>query len=95
MVKVAGEASSAGPIRPLNLPASVDVEEDEQQRPVTLVLRGRRLRVTSIDDLWEVSDEWWRPRPIARRYYMVTMEGGVRITLFRDLVDGAWYRQRG
>ena len=95
MVKTAGEASGAGPIRSLNLPVPVDVEEDEHQRPASLVLRGHRLRVSSIDDLWEVADEWWRPGPVARRYCMVTMEGGVRITLFRDLVDGAWYRQRG
>ena len=94
MVKVPGETPGAGPIRPLNSPAPVEVVEDEHRRPIALTTRGRRQEITSIDDLWEMSDEWWRPRPTARRYYEVTTGDGRRLTLFRDLVDGAWYRQR-
>ena len=94
MVKSSREASGAGPIRPLNLPAPVDVVEDGYGRPVTLALRGRRLRITSVEDLWEISEEWWRPAPIARRYYDVTTQDGRHVTVFRDLVDGGWYQQQ-
>jgi hypothetical protein len=78
----------------LNLPVPLEVEEDQQQRPAALILRGRRVGVASIDDQWEVTEEWWREKPICRRYYLVTTEDARRISLFRDLVDGGWYRQR-
>ena len=95
MVKDRRAAPGPGPIRPLNLPAPLEVVEDGDGRPAALTLRGRRQEVASIDDLWEVCDEWWRPRSIARRYYQVLTGDGRRLTLFQDLVDGAWYHQRG
>jgi hypothetical protein len=49
--------------------------------------------VVSIDDLCNVDEEWWRERPVVRMYYRVSTEDGRCITIFRDLVDGAWYRQ--
>ena len=94
MVKVPREAPDASPIRPLNLPAPADVEEDEHHRPLAVTLRGRRRVVTAIEDVWEIADEWWRPAPIARRYYVVTTQDGDRLTLFRDLVSDGWYWQR-
>ena len=95
MVKNSGKAAGPGPIRPLNLPAPVEVLEDGHGSPLALTLRGRRLQIASIEDLWEISDEWWRPAPIARRYYAVTTQDGERATLFLDLASGGWYRQQG
>ena len=77
----------------MNLPEPVDAVEDECRRPVTLTLRGRRLKITSVEDLWEIADEWWRTVPLARRYYRVTTEDCRCTTIFRDLVGGGWYRQ--
>jgi len=77
----------------LNLPVSVSVEEDEDGKPLALTLRRRRVRVASIEDTWEVDEEWWRERPVSRMYYQVTTEDGRRIVIFRDLVDGGWHRQ--
>ncbi|MDP6494835.1 MAG: hypothetical protein QGI09_05340 [Dehalococcoidia bacterium] len=59
-----------------------------------IVSHGHEARVTSIEDVWEIVDEWWRASRIARRYYRVAVEGGATITVFRDLVGGVWYRQR-
>ena len=95
MVKDSRKKAGPGPIRALNLPGLAGVEEDEGQRPVAVTLRRGRVMVTSIEDIWEISDEWWRVRPIARRYYRVALEEGPRVTIFRDLVDGRWYEQRG
>ena len=97
--------------RSLNLPAPVDVAEDGQERPLSITLtpaapgarprngvatrKGRTFRVTSIDDLWQVDDEWWRERPISRKYYQVTTEDNQQFTIFRDQTNGVWYRQRG
>ena len=54
-----------------------------------------RLAVTSISDLWQVDDEWWRERPISRRYYQITTSNDRRLTIFRDQVNGSWYWQKG
>ena len=95
MVKNPRKATGAGPIRALNLPGPAEVEEDEGHRPVGLTLRRRRLGVVSIEDRWEIADEWWRTRPVARAYYRVLLEGGESAVVFRDLLDGAWYHHRG
>ncbi len=93
MVKSAGKASGAGVVRALNLPVSVEVEEGERRRPVAIALTRRRLEVAAIDDVWEITDEWWRADPIARRYYRCVAEDGAIVTVFRDLAGGGWYRQ--
>jgi len=49
--------------------------------------------VLSIDDVCSLDEEWWREKPIVRMYYRVNMEDGRQITVFRDMLDGAWYRQ--
>jgi hypothetical protein len=94
MVKTAGKKTRPGPIRALNLPGLVDVDEDEHQRPVCLTLRGRKLKVASIEDAWEIVDEWWRADPVARRYHRVVLEDGTGLTVFRDLLSDLWYQQR-
>ena len=53
------------------------------------------MKIASIDDLWRIDEEWWREKPIARMYYQLTAEGGGRLTVFQDLTNGNWYRQRG
>ena len=94
MVKTPRKKTSPGRIRPLNRPEMVQVEEDDDHGPSSIVSRSQEARVTSIVDVWEIVDEWWRASPIARRYYKVTVEGDTTITIFRDLDSGAWYRQR-
>lgn len=94
MVQNPRETSGPGPLRPLNLPAPIAVEVDAHQSPVAITLHGRRLKVASIDDLWEIDEEWWREQPIARRYYQVTTEDGRQLTIFWDLVGNGWYWQR-
>jgi hypothetical protein len=55
---------------------------------------GKTLKVTAIEDQWEIDEEWWRPRPLSRKYYHVLLEDNQTVTLFRDMLNGAWYRQR-
>lgn len=80
-------------LRPLNPPAPIEVEENERQRPTSITLKGQRVKVASIDDLWEIDQEWWREKPIARIYYEVTLEDDRRVIIFRDQVTDKWYRQ--
>jgi hypothetical protein len=78
--------------RPLNPPIPVEVRESVRQLPVAVRLKRRWLRVVSIDDVCNVAEEWCWEKPIVRMYYRVNLEGGRRITLCRDMLDGAWFR---
>ena len=53
------------------------------------------LAVTAINDLWQVDDEWWRERPISRRYYQITTQDDRRLTIYRDQLNAQWYWQKG
>ena len=94
MVKNPGKKTSLSRIRPLNGLEPVQVEQDSDRRPSAIISRGRRAVVASIEDVWEIVDEWWRTSPVARRYYQVAIQGGATTTVFHDLTSGAWYEQR-
>ena len=79
--------------RPLNPLIPVDVKESVRHLPVAIRIKGHWCRVISIDNVCNVDEEWWGERPIVRMYYRVNMEDGRRITVFRDMLDGAWYQQ--
>jgi len=55
-------------------------------------IETRAIRIEAIQEIWQVDDEWWRT-PLSRLYYRVVLENGRLMILFRDLVDGTWYRQ--
>ena len=61
--------------------------------PVALRLQGRWFAVESVEDIWRIDDEWWRERAVSRMYYRCTVDGGMSVTVFHDLIDGKWYRQ--
>jgi hypothetical protein len=93
MVSNPGATPGSESFRPLNPPIPIEVRESTHQTPRAIKMKGRWCRVVSIDDLCNVDEEWWRERPIVRMYYRVNMEDGRQITVFRDMLDGAWYRQ--
>ena len=88
--------------RPISvtLPAS---SSDRSRRPVrsrqpspeTKPLSRTNLAITAINDLWQVDDEWWRERPISRRYYQITTQQDRRLTIFKDQLHAQWYWQKG
>ena len=63
-----------------------------QQQPTTLKLAAQK--ITAINDLWQVNDEWWREHPISRRYYQITTQSDSRLTVFQDDLNGNWYWQK-
>ena len=89
---------SAGIPRPssvLNAPRPLVVEAADGPngpRPRWIRWRGRRA-VASIDDEWQVDDEWWRAE-VSRHYFAVTLADGCHLTLFHDRVAGTWWAQR-
>ena len=92
MVPDPGTSAGAGRFRPLNQPAPLAVEATEFGEPRAVLWRGAYKRVRAIHDTWRIDDEWWRDE-IARRYFVVELEGGRRITVFHDLLADAWYAQ--
>lgn len=52
-------------------------------------------RVDSVLEDWLVEDRWWTDRPLRRRYLEIVLENGRCVVLFRDLVSGRWFSQRG
>jgi hypothetical protein len=50
--------------------------------------------VTAVQDRWRIDDEWWRETPVSRMYYELRLDGDRVVTVYRDLVGGAWWLQR-
>jgi hypothetical protein len=50
--------------------------------------------VDAVRESWLIEDRWWTDRPLRRRYWEVVTTSGRDSIVFRDLVDGRWYRQR-
>jgi hypothetical protein len=86
-------ATPPSDFRLLNPPIPIEVRESAHQTPRAIQLKGCWRRVVSIEDVCNIDEEWWRERPIVRMYYRVILEGDRPLTVFRDMVDGAWYQQ--
>lgn len=93
MVEDPGKALRAHTVRPVNVPRPVYVKEDGQGLPAAVRL-SKLHSVATIEDRWRIDDEWWRSAPLARLYYAVLLDSGQRLTLYKDLTDMRWYRQR-
>lgn len=82
-------------LKPLGRPKTVTVRTDEGGEPVFVRLPGKPARrVAVVRERWRIDDEWWR-QTISRDYRTVVLDDGAVITLYRDLLDGGWYAQRG
>jgi hypothetical protein len=79
----------SGPRR-LNLPLPAVVRADDRGRP--LAVDGKA--VDAVRESWLVEDRWWTVDPLRRRYWEVVTTRGELLVLFRELVQGGWYRQR-
>jgi hypothetical protein len=89
MVPHTGKAPRADTLKLVNRPEPVVISADAHGQPVKIDSR----QVSAIEDCWRIDDEWWRKQPIARLYYAVMLSNGSRMTVYRDLLTGSWYRQ--
>ena len=82
---------------PLNLPKPVHVVPSatpDGPVPGQIGYRGRLYPVTTIEEEIRVVDEWWRPEPADRHYFICRMGDGRRLTVFWDAINDRWYEQR-
>ena len=77
--------------RRLAEPRPALVREGDAGVPLAL---GERA-VDGVKEEWTVEDRWWTGRPLRRRYFELVLEDGRNAVVFRDLVDGGWFEQRG
>ena len=94
MVKDPGTAVRAHRLRPLASPRGLAVEADECGVPRAVRFEGAMRTVAAVQDRWRIDDEWWRDAVVSRAYYRLQLEGGRVITVYRDLIGGAWCEQR-
>ena len=94
MVKNTRKTISSDDLRPLNLPIPTNVVIDEYELPVAINMNGKWVYVERINDAWQISDEWWRDKPIIRSYFECLTKDTNRVTLFRDIIFDIWYLQK-
>ena len=85
---------SAGTLRRLNTPRSVEVRIGAAGGPSELRRTGRWLEVVEVLDRYRTDDRWWTAEPLFRTYYELLLEDGRVVTVFCDLVGRGWYEQR-
>jgi hypothetical protein len=93
MVTNSGATPNSESLRPVNPPIPIEVRETGHQTPRVIKVNGRWVKVAAIVDVCSLDEEWWRAQPIVRMCYRVMLEDDRPITVFRDMLDGAWYRQ--
>ena len=93
MVAHTGAAGGPGRVRPLNRPRPLRVEADEQGRPISVYLSGRRYTVEAVLETWRIDDEWWRQCSVSRLYLSLLLEDGRTVTVYRNLVSRRWAMQ--
>ena len=82
-----GEAVTASPYTPEKIEVAA-----QEGSPFVVRLKKRPVLVKDIVNTWRIDEEWWR-KPISRLYFLLELENGARLTVFRDLMKGTWYRQ--
>ena len=89
----------------LNTPRVIEVRTNSTGNPTAVHMpssaplrsNGKWVKVTKVEDLWKVNDEWWRgpDEEISRLYYILRIDSGQQITLFLDLITNKWHQQSG
>jgi hypothetical protein len=77
--------------RRLGAPRPARVDSGAEGVPVAL----DEETVEAVREEWVVEDRWWTGRPLRRRYFELVLASGRNAVVFRDLVRGSWFVQRG
>jgi len=77
-------------LRRLYAPRPARVQLDSRGLPDTV----DEVTVEGIREQWEVDDRWWTPRKLRRLYFELALADGRSLVVFRNVLNGRWYRQR-
>lgn len=89
-----GRAVRADQLRPVNQPRPTRVTLDSREKPRTVRVGSRGVRVLRLRNEWRIDDRWWTDQPVQRHYYEVELADGQVVTLFQDGLTKEWYEQR-
>lgn len=93
MVGHTGAAADTRRIRRLKTPQAIEVEASGDGVPLRLRLGGVWQDVTPVRRPWLIDQHWWRAEPVRRHYFRVAPADSPPLTIYRDLITGAWSRQ--
>ncbi|MDP1836682.1 MAG: hypothetical protein Q8K75_12245 [Chlamydiales bacterium] len=79
--------------RGLYIPKPISVASDTNGTPYLVRQHRYWHPVETVMEAWEIKDDWWTPRPIARSYFRVKLRNGSILRLFRDQKRGSWFHQ--
>ena len=77
--------------RRLGAPAPAQVSAYGSGAPVAVAGQA----VEAVREEWVVEDRWWTGRPLRRRYFELVLAQGRNAVVFRDMLRGLWFEQRG
>jgi hypothetical protein len=77
--------------RRLAAPVAASIRADAAGIPRALA----GVAVDCVLEEWVVEDRWWTGLPVRRRYFELALADGRNLSVFRDLVSGGWFLQRG
>ena len=80
-------------IRRLKTPRALAIEASEAGVPLRLRLGGVWQDVALVRRPWRIDQHWWRGEPVRRDYFRVAPADGPPLTVYRDEVTAAWFRQ--
>jgi hypothetical protein len=87
-------------LKPIGMPRLIEVHADRNGMPLAVVRSDARSRrrsaaahVERIEEMWRLTDAWWRETSQTRTYYHVVLEGGVPLTIYRDDSTNVWAEQ--
>jgi hypothetical protein len=78
-------------LRRLYVPRPVKVEADSAGQ----LVKVDGAAVEAVREEWVVEDRWWTPQPLGRHYFELALANGRNLVIFRSILSGRWYRQRG
>ncbi len=69
------------------------IEVTERSGKLTAIRTVKRtFIIVRILNMWRIDEDWWRT-PVSRLYYSLELDTGNRMTVFRDIISGRWYKQ--
>ncbi|MBW7877139.1 MAG: hypothetical protein H3C47_14250 [Candidatus Cloacimonetes bacterium] len=81
--------------RSLCVPKPIQIKEDEEGKPLSLMVNHRAYWVDRVLQVWNVCEDWWTQCPVDRSYYRLQLKNGAVLKVFRDNMGSSWFRQVG
>ena len=76
----------------LSRTVSIEIGEEDRNGDKWLKLSGGWTRIVGMKNLWKLDGEWLNDQPVVKMRFSITTEDHHQLSVFRDLIEGGWYR---